>query len=101
VPFEPDSPVTLTFFLPDGSGPFEVRGHARVLGEEAEGEGELGCLAVTFPDAPQSIRTRLATTYASALASPRCKTHAQHHEQQQPPTRSRTNLQRHGPTRSA
>ena len=59
LPFEPDAVVTLLFSLPDGSGPFEVRARARVIGEEAEREGEEGCMGAAFPDAPLAIKDPL------------------------------------------
>ncbi len=59
LPFEPDAEVTLVFRLPDGSGPFEVRAHARVLGEEAERDGEAGCMSASYADAPLLIKNPL------------------------------------------
>lgn len=59
LPFEPGSLVNLRFRLPDGQGPFEVRGRAELLGDDAEGDGEHGCMAVSFPEAPRATKELL------------------------------------------
>lgn len=59
LPFEPDAPVTLRFRLPDGQGPFEVRARTTLLGADAEREGEAGCMAAAFADAPSEIKNPL------------------------------------------
>jgi hypothetical protein len=51
LPFEPGTPVELVFALPDGTGPVFVKGRAELLGEAAEGDGEHGCMAVSYPEA--------------------------------------------------
>jgi hypothetical protein len=59
LPFEPDTPVELVFELPDGTGPLLVRGRAQLLGEDAEGDGEHGCMAVAFPEASFEVKRTL------------------------------------------
>lgn len=51
LPFAPGTPVELSFALPDGTGPIVVKGRAELLGEDAEGDGEHGTMAVAFPQA--------------------------------------------------
>lgn len=59
LPFEPGTPLMLRLALPDGSGPFEFPARAELLGEAAEREGEAGCMAATFADAPSAVKTPL------------------------------------------
>lgn len=67
LPFEPDTPVELVLELPDGTGPLFVRGRARLLGEDAEGDGEHGCMAVAFPEASFEAKRALGKYVAERL----------------------------------
>ncbi|MDX2023497.1 MAG: PilZ domain-containing protein [Deltaproteobacteria bacterium] len=59
LPWEPGTPVELVFTLPDGTGPLIVKGHAELLGEVAEGDGEHGCMAVAYPQASLEAKRTL------------------------------------------
>lgn len=56
LPFEPETPLELTLALPDGVGPLLVAGRAALLGNDAEGDGEHGCMAVEFPEASLDVK---------------------------------------------
>ena len=62
LPFEPGTPVELVFALPDGTGPVVVNGRAELLGEDAEGDGEHGCMSVACPQASLQAK-RLLDAY--------------------------------------
>lgn len=59
LPFEPETPLDLVLQLPDGTGPLAIRAHAALLGDDAEGEGEHGCMAAVFPEASLDVKKLL------------------------------------------